>query len=45
LSDLKLGMSVVSKVDKDWRGVGGHKLQCNAIARFSSNYEFLFVTI
>jgi len=38
LSDFKLGMAVVIKADKDWRGVGRLRLQCIAIATFSSKY-------
>jgi len=35
LSNFKLGMDVIIKGNKDWRGVG-LKLQCIAIATFSS---------
>jgi len=38
----KLGTGIVIKVDEDWRGVaGGLKLQCIAIATFSSEIYFI----
>jgi len=37
LSDFRLGMGVVIKADKDWRGVGGLRLQYITISTFCSS--------
>ena len=39
LSDLKLGMGIVIKMDKDWNGIGRPQV---AIAMFSSLNKTLF---